>query len=177
MTAAVSAASPSFASANSMVTLAEPEPTPEHQMVLVATVAVRADQRPNGLRRRLDDRDVAPGASVDELDLTGIRGCDRPVGGADDDGRRHIAKEEPGDRDVEGFADRVQAGQGRGCLVVLDLRQVTHVQAGSLSDVGQGEAALDSPATDLGAHGRRPACVDRHIRLQQNSIDNSITVR
>ena len=89
-----------------MVALRHPEPAAQHDVVLVAGVGV--DPGVAALRQDdLDDRDVARAAPVDPLDPHLVGLADRALCGADDDRRRRLVDEEPGDRHVERVADSV----------------------------------------------------------------------
>jgi len=90
-----------------------------------------------------------------------------------------LVHEEPCDRDVQSRRERREAGERRGRLVVLDLRQIAHVQTGRFGHLGQGQAALAAPAPDLASDRRwapgrvvRKTFGEHRVCPPQNSVDN-----
>jgi hypothetical protein len=149
-----------------VLALGHPEVPAQDEVVLLAGVRVQSDTPAGAGRGDLEDRDVARRPTIDMRHPAQLGLADRALVGPDHERRREVVDEEPGGRHLQRVGDRHEAAErGRG-LVVLDLRQVAHVQAAALGDVGERQLALRPPALDLHAHGGLPPGLRRrHFAL------------
>src|SRR3990172_1773958 len=132
-----------------MVTLGHPPTAGDDDVVLVAGVGVDTGRSPRR-DRSLEDPNVARSSAIDLFHRRAVRtGSPRAIRRANDTWCRRGIEEQPRNRDFEGSRNRGQSIERGHGLAVLDLGQISDVEAASVADLGQRQASGLTPATHL----------------------------